>query len=527
MTRMCLRIIWHIFCVCSNNESLRSFMCHSNVEILSVFGWTCLDYTRPRFFWRTRFFKKKKITSCVISGRSDLSRIGFGAGWFHWKLLDSCPVSARWACSEPNFLLHSCFVKGMYFAPHIHEHFTIHKWQRQTAYIFTDNLNNLEHIANNCMNTTMHTDANIAQFWARRAPSVDAHVFIHRTCGSSLALCVIPYHPCMRTRVLLLEWSLLTRLSTSSSRCPSQRLMRSPWKIHCATPAWGAWSLWTMSHPSHVMSPRTWSSQTPMSWTSRPPAISTSRTPWTIPLPSPTFLTSTTMSLQNSLQLWSIEQGNLLRWERYLLFGKDSFDWSSISGELFFDCRCFIASIDRSLTIRNRNDNFLKVARDHQKWASGERERERERERKLGARNSCHGVASSLCPRERNLIHFWWSTRTSGRKHFPQTWNPRTSHTKKWFWFKRTPSFLDEGRTMRQRKLRLLRSRMEYARDREDGRKTSAAKATEDFGVYFSEGRLQVWTDESCHDPGWEAIPREEERGSSSPFVRRQRTIHL
>ena len=29
--------------------------------------------------------------------------------------------------------------------------------------------------------------------------------------------------------------------------------------------------------------------------------------------PSPTFLMSTTMSLQNSLQLWSIEQGNLLR----------------------------------------------------------------------------------------------------------------------------------------------------------------------------------------------------------------------
>ena len=68
---------------------------------------------------------------------------------------------------------------------------------------------------------------------------------------------------------------------------------------------------------------------------------------------------------------------------------------------------------------------------------------------------------------------------------------------------------------------------MEYARDREDGRKTSAAKVTEDFGVYCSEGRLQVWTDESCHDPGWEAIPREEERGSGSPFVRRQQTIHL
>ena len=55
-------------------------------------------------------------------------------------------------------------VKGMYPAPDIHEHFTIHKWLRQTAYILTHNLNKIEHIANNCMNTTMHTDANIAQF---------------------------------------------------------------------------------------------------------------------------------------------------------------------------------------------------------------------------------------------------------------------------------------------------------------------------------------------------------------------------
>ena len=36
-------------------------------------------------------------------------------------------------------------------------------------------------------------------------------------------------------------------------------------------------------------------------------------TPWTTRLPSPTIPTSTTMSLRNSLQLWSIEQGNLLR----------------------------------------------------------------------------------------------------------------------------------------------------------------------------------------------------------------------
>ena len=91
-------------------------------------------------------------------------------------------------------------VKGMCPAPDSHEHFTIHKWLRQTAYILTHNFNNPDRTVTNCMNTTMHTDANIAQFSARRAPSVDAHVFIHRTCGSSLALCVIP---CMRTCVVL------------------------------------------------------------------------------------------------------------------------------------------------------------------------------------------------------------------------------------------------------------------------------------------------------------------------------------
>ena len=53
-------------------------------------------------------------------------------------------------------------VKGMYLAPDIHEHFTIHKWLRQTAYIFTHNFNNLEHIATNCMSAMTHTDVTTA-----------------------------------------------------------------------------------------------------------------------------------------------------------------------------------------------------------------------------------------------------------------------------------------------------------------------------------------------------------------------------
>ena len=53
-------------------------------------------------------------------------------------------------------------VNGIHPAPDIHEHFMIHNGYGKTAYIFTHNFNNLEHIATNCMNTTMHTDVNTA-----------------------------------------------------------------------------------------------------------------------------------------------------------------------------------------------------------------------------------------------------------------------------------------------------------------------------------------------------------------------------
>ena len=49
-----------------------------------------------------------------------------------------------------------------------------------------------------------------------------------------------------------------------------------------------------------------------------------------------------------------------------------------------------------------------------------------------------------------------------------------------------------------------LRSRVGDARDRDDGSKMSAAKATEELGGHFCEGRLQVWTDGSCFYPRWE-----------------------
>ena len=43
MNRTCLRTIWHINHVMRDDGSPRSLMCLFNVEILSVFRWTCLD----------------------------------------------------------------------------------------------------------------------------------------------------------------------------------------------------------------------------------------------------------------------------------------------------------------------------------------------------------------------------------------------------------------------------------------------------------------------------------------------------
>ena len=118
--------------VMRDNGTLRSLMCLFNVEIISVFRWTYLDYTRlingfslsvlceeTSSSWkkftsisgeRDVFLSScTSISSCVITGLPVRSRIGFRIGWFDWKLLDSCPASDRWACSEPNYLFHSCF----------------------------------------------------------------------------------------------------------------------------------------------------------------------------------------------------------------------------------------------------------------------------------------------------------------------------------------------------------------------------------------------------------------------------------
>ena len=95
---------------------------------------------------------------------------------------------------------------------------------------------------------------------------VDAHEFIHRTCGSRLPRVCHPCHPCMRTCGWCLELSVFFLVSfvfylvspfffqpfLMSNSAPNERSMSNP----CATPAWGAWSHPTTSHPSQEVHER-------------------------------------------------------------------------------------------------------------------------------------------------------------------------------------------------------------------------------------------------------------------------------
>ena len=213
-------------------------------------------------------------------------------------------------------------VKGMYPAPHIHEHLATancvhlhaqheqpgahceqwhgdHKahWRVQCAVLSTPRTV--------CWCTCVHT----SHLWLKVSPCVSFHII----------------HACALVSCLLSGLSSPVSLLLHPVPLPAlpDVQLGAWWDLHWRSPVQlqlGEHGHSGLCHtPSQVMSPRRWSSQTPMSWTSRPPAISTSRTPWTTRLPSPTFLTSTTMSLRNSLQLWSIEQGNLLRWEATMI----------------------------------------------------------------------------------------------------------------------------------------------------------------------------------------------------------------
>ena len=105
----------------------------------------------------------------------------------------------------------------MYPAPHIHEHLAtancvhLHAQHEQPG----AHLRTMARTPQSTLTCTMRSSEHAAH---RLLMHMCSHIAL---VAQGLALCVIPYHPCMRTCVLSLEWSLLTRPSTSSSSSSS------------------------------------------------------------------------------------------------------------------------------------------------------------------------------------------------------------------------------------------------------------------------------------------------------------------
>ena len=99
MTRTCLTTIWHIYCVCFNNGLPRSEETVSSWKELTSISWK-----RDVFLPSCTLLVLVPTTGCtdlsvLTTGCSVRSRLGFGIGWFDWKLLDCCTTcpSGRWA----------------------------------------------------------------------------------------------------------------------------------------------------------------------------------------------------------------------------------------------------------------------------------------------------------------------------------------------------------------------------------------------------------------------------------------------
>ena len=131
----------------------------------------------------------------------------------------------------------------------------------------------------------------------------------------------------------------------------------------------------------------------------------------------------------------------------------------------------------------------------------------------MGARGT---VVTGLCPacghENEDLTHLWWNCKAEQYAHIrekaPQPTNVEAMHPafRDMILAQKDTQLLDWERNNRTNEITavaaamMLRSRIEDARDEDDGSKMSAAKAAEELGGYLCEGRLQVRTDGSCLD---------------------------
>ena len=129
-----------------------------------------------------------------------------------------------------------------------------------------------------------------------------------------------------------------------------------------------------------------------------------------------------------------------------------------------------------------------------------------------------------LCPacghENEDLAHLWWNGKAEQYAHIrekvPQNTTVEAMHmaNRDMMLAQKDTQRLDWERNNTTNEIAAvaaaerLRSRVEDARNRDDGSKMSAGKAAEELGGYLCDGRLQVWTDGSCLDPRWEAIVR-------------------
>ena len=128
-------------------------------------------------------------------------------------------------------------------------------------------------------------------------------------------------------------------------------------------------------------------------------------------------------------------------------------------------------------------------------------------------------VVTGLCPacghENEDLTHLWWNCEAEQYAHIrekaPQPTNVEAMHPayRDMILAQKDTQLLDWERNNRTNEIvAVAAAEWKDARDRDDGSKTTAAKAAEEIGGYLCEGRLQLWTDGSCLDPRREAIAR-------------------
>ena len=177
--------------------------------------------------------------------------------YFGWFSTDLYEIGNRWRRSSSP----TGGVEGINPVPHIHEQISTANYVQMATTLRTP----LRIITSwlSTMRWTTRTPSHTRTCTTRSSEHAAHRPLIHSVhiaLWFKIASCIIHViHACALvvgvlscpSSSLCFSFSTSSHCSSSSSTwCPTRRLMRSPWKITCATPAWWAWSRPTTSHPS-------------------------------------------------------------------------------------------------------------------------------------------------------------------------------------------------------------------------------------------------------------------------------------